>query len=341
MKTKEAAYYHKSSDAKIICDLCPHHCVLQEKQISPCGSRMPIDGKLYALSYGQAVAQAIDPIEKKPFYHFLPGELSYSIGTAGCNLHCKNCQNSKLSQSDNLEMRTQQITPEQIVRQAKANNCSSIAYTYSEPSIFYEYMLETAQLAHKAGLKNIMVSNGYICNDPLQQLLPYLDAVNIDMKGFADTIYKNLTGGNLTPVLSSILAIKKADIHIEITMLCIPGISDDENLLKEFMNWMETHNMLDVPLHLSRFFPSYKLNHIPACTETRLYELIDIAKERMFFVYPGNVVTNEKHDLRCYKCGELLISRDQGNTYPYINNDGSCHKCGELIIPTYQGTQIR
>ncbi|MDA3910609.1 MAG: AmmeMemoRadiSam system radical SAM enzyme [Bacteroidales bacterium] len=341
MKTKEAEFYHKSSDAKIICDLCPHHCVLKEKQMSPCGSRMQIDGKLYALSYGQAIAQAIDPIEKKPLYHFLPGESTYSIGTPGCNLHCRNCQNSNLSQSDNLEMRNEIISPEQIVRQAKTNHCSSISYTYSEPTIFYEYMLETAQLAHKEGIKNIMVSNGYICKDALQKLLPYLDAVNIDMKVFSDSIYKELTGGSLKPVLSSILEIKKANIHLEITMLCIPGMTDDENLLMEFVKWMETHNMLNVPLHMSRFFPSYKLNHIPPCPESKLYELIDIARERMFFVYPGNVVANEMRNLNCYKCGELLISRTQEKTYPYINEDGSCPKCGKIIIPTYQGTQIR
>ncbi|MEA1872815.1 MAG: AmmeMemoRadiSam system radical SAM enzyme [Bacteroidota bacterium] len=341
MKTREAEFYHKTTDGTIICDLCPHHCVLKENKISPCGSRIIIDGKLHALSYGNIVAQAIDPIEKKPLYHFLPGEMTYSIGTPGCNLHCKNCQNSNISQSDNLELQNKFITPEQIVRQAKANYCSSISYTYSEPTIFYEFMLETAQLAHKEGLKNIMVSNGYICIDALQQLLPYLDAVNIDMKGFSDSIYKKLTGGYLNPVLSSILAIKKADIHMEITILCIPGMTDDAALLQDFTEWMETHNMRDVPLHLSRFFPSYKLNHIPACSETKLYELIDIAKEEMFFVYPGNVSISETHNLYCYKCGELLISRTQGKTSPYINNDGSCPKCGKVIIPTYQGNQIR
>ncbi len=341
MKTKEALFYCKLPNGDIRCDLCPHRCVLKEKLMSPCGSRMQIDGTLYALSYGQAIAQAIDPIEKKPLYHFLPGELTYSIGTPGCNLHCKNCQNSELSQSDNLEMRSKRLTPEQIVQQAKQNNCSSVSYTYSEPTIFYEYMLETAKLAHEAGIKNIMVSNGYICKDALKQLLPYIDAVNIDMKVFSDSIYKELTGGSLKPVLSSILDITNANIHLEITMLSIPGITDDENLLSEFIQWMETHHLLKVPLHISRFFPSYKLNQVSACPESQLHTLIKKARERMFFVYPGNTLVNEMLNLNCYKCGELLILRAHGTPLPLINEDGSCPKCGEMVIPTYQGTQFR
>jgi len=341
MKTREANFYHKTTDGEIICDLCPHHCKLKANKISPCGSRMVIDGKLYALSYGNILAQQIDPIEKKPLYHFLPGEMTYSIGTPGCNLQCQNCQNSHLSQSDNLKMRHNIIPPEQIIQDAVSKQCKSISYTYSEPTIFYEYMLDTAKLAHKAGLKNIMVSNGYICEDALKELLPYIDAVNIDMKGFSDSIYKKLTGGSLYPVLSTILTIKKAMIHLEITILCIPGLTDDARLLKDFIKWMETYDMQDVPLHMSRFFPTFKLAHLSACQESKLYELINIAKDRMFFVYPGNVATNESHNLKCYKCGELLISRTFRETLPYINEDGTCPKCGKLIIPTYQGSQIR
>lgn len=258
---KEALLYEKLKEDSVRCDVCHHHCVIAKGHRGLCGVRENIDGTLYALNYGKTISAAIDPIEKKPLYHFLPHTKIYSFATVGCNLRCAWCQNWEISQASKpfMPIEGEDMTPEEHVEWATRYNCPSIAYTYSEPTIFLEYALDTMKLAKENGLKNVWVTNGYMTLDTLNLILPYLDAANVDLKCSNDAISLKYTGGLLSPVIENIRSMLDHNVHVEITTLVIPGVNDSEEQLQTIVNLIVTNFGCDVPWHISRFFPAWNM----------------------------------------------------------------------------------
>ena len=259
---KEALFYEKLDNKVVQCHICPRNCLIPKGLLGFCGVRENRDGTLYALSYGKLVAIHIDPIEKKPLFHFLPSTTAFSIATAGCNLRCKFCQNCEISQALPEDVEYTYLEPQDLIRQVKESRSTTIAYTYTEPTIFYEYMLETAKLAKAQGIRNIMHSAGYVNEAPLKGLAKYLDAANIDLKGFSDEYYSKMSEGTLEPVLRSLKVLKEEGVHLEITNLILTGFNDDENSIIKMCLWIKENLGPDVPLHFSRAFPMYKLTKL-------------------------------------------------------------------------------
>jgi len=323
---KEAKYY-KKINGTVKCELCPRFCVIKESEIGNCNVRKNVEGKLYSLVYGKPCSISVDRIEKKPFYHLLPGSLSYSIGTVGCNLHCKNCQNFEISQSKFEDVKNVDLSPEKVVETAKKNKCKSIAYTYSEPGIFIEYVLDTARIGRRKNLKNLIVSNGYINEEPLKEMCKVIDGFNIDLKSFNDKFYREVCDGSLKPVLRSLEILKEEGKWVEITNLVIEGKNDSEKEIEEMCKWIK-ENLGEVPLHFSRFYPCYKIEGKETSLES-LERCYEIGKKYLKYVYIGNVVSN-KNNTYCWKCKELLIGR---SVFDVVGNnvvDGKC-KCGVKI----------
>jgi pyruvate formate lyase activating enzyme len=291
---KEALLYQKLTDQKIRCQTCSHFCLIKPQERGLCGIRENQQGKLYALNYGKIIAQHIDPIEKKPLYHFLPGTYSYSIATVGCNLTCKNCQNWDISQGPkpNQPILGQETSPQEIVQAALKNNCPSISYTYTEPTIFLEFALETMKLAQKAGLKNVWVTNGFMSPQTLNLIIPYLDAANVDLKSFDDEFYQKYCGARLKPVLTNLKQMKKKNIWLEITTLIIPGLTDQEETLKKIAQFINKELGPETPWHISRFFPeiSWQLQDYPITPLESLEKAYQIGhKAGLKYVYRGNI----------------------------------------------------
>ncbi len=311
---KKALYFDKLENNKVQCKLCPHKCVVSEGNKGICGVRKNVKGELYSLVYGKAVAMNIDPIEKKPLFHFLPGEGVLSVGTYGCNLKCKHCQNFDISQvrdKDVEELPGYNLSPEEIVKEALKKDCKMIAYTYTEPTIFFEYMLDIAKLAKKNGLKNIIVSNGYINPEPLKELVKYIDAANIDLKAFAEEFYKDISCGSLKPVLETLKYLYSKKVWLEITTLLIPAENDYPQEIREECKWIKENLSSKVPIHFSRFFPLYKMIDKDATSEESLIEAKKIASEHLDYVYIGNILINDGENTHCPKCKKLLIERDR------------------------------
>jgi pyruvate formate lyase activating enzyme len=284
----EALFYNKLEDNKVECTLCPHNCKLNPAQTGVCLARENQNGTLIATAYGKLCSVSVDPIEKKPLNHFLPHTLTYSIAMAGCNLKCTNCQNDEISQHSCNEIAGKFYSPNVIVQLAYAY--PSISYTYTEPLIFFEFVLATAKLAHQAQKKNIIVSNGYINEKPLRMLAPYLDAANIDLKVFDDKLYKQITKGSLEPVLNTLKILKASGVWVEITNLIIPNHTDDMNIIRKMCEWLVVNGFSDNPLHFSRFFPRYKMMNIPVTPKETLLEAKEIAKNcGINYVYLGNI----------------------------------------------------
>jgi pyruvate formate lyase activating enzyme len=330
---KEAYLYKKLKDKKVQCRNCPHFCVLASGERGKCGVRENIDGKLYALNYRKAIAINIDPIEKKPFYHFLPGSQSLSIATVGCNFRCLNCQNWDISQSFKgaKEIPGEDISPERIVEMAIENNLPSISYTYVEPTIFLEYALDTMKLAKKAGLKNNFVSNGFMSEESAKLVLPYLDANNIDIKGFSDEFYQKVCGGRLKPVLDTAKLMKKSGVWVEITTLVIPTLSDSEEMFGKIAKWIYENLGPETPWHVSQFCGaiSWKLQNIPDTPVETLEKALKIGKEvGLKYVYIGNIPGHEAENTYCPKCGTLAINRVNYMIHRY-DKAGKCPKCGQ------------
>lgn len=282
---KEALYYEKLDSKRVRCHLCPYECNIPSGGRGACGVRSNKDGTLYTLVYGKTTSIALDPIEKKPLYRYHPGEYILSLGTRGCNLHCEFCQNWHISQEVDGPM--DDITSEEVVERAKALHSFGIAYTYNEPFIWYEFVLDTAKLARANGLENVLVTNGFVNLEPLKQMLPFIDAMNIDLKSFDENFYVKICKGRLKPVLDVIkMAAKKC--HIELTNLIIPTLNDSEVIIRKMVDWIYENLGPEVPLHLSRYFPCYKLSLPPTPVET-LKKAEKIAKEKLKYVYVGNV----------------------------------------------------
>ena len=286
----ECRYYRKLEGGGVECQLCPHHCHITDGKTGICRSRRNDGGVLMSEVYGKPCALAIDPIEKKPLYHFHPGTTCLSLACTGCNFRCLNCQNHDISQVAPNAVNHYELSPEEVVALCKKHKCPGIAYTYTEPLTYIEYIIDTARLAHTAGLWNILVTAGYICQEPLADLLPYLDAANIDLKSFSDDIYMKVSGGHLQPVLDTILAIHEAGVWVELTNLVIPGINDDLDMIRQMCRWIADNGMAEQPLHFSRFFPRFKMQDIPPTSIETLKAAKRIAeKEGIKHVYLGNV----------------------------------------------------
>jgi pyruvate formate lyase activating enzyme len=286
----KAQYFQPLSGKKVKCQLCPHNCIIADKNTGRCRVRKNIDGILYSENYAFPVAINIDPVEKKPLYHFLPGSKTFSFGCAGCNLCCHFCQNSSISQISVDEVRPYKMSPNQIVDQAIKNNCESISFTYSEPTVFYEMMIDTAILAKSSGLKTIFVSNGYINNEPLLNLTKFIDAANIDIKAYIDDFYNKYTGSSLLPVLETVKILKQQRVHLEITNLIIPGLNDSLEDIEKLILWIKENCGTETPLHFSRFFPHYKMADFKPTPISTIKRARDIAlKSGVQFAYMGNI----------------------------------------------------
>ena len=328
---KEAGYYKELGGGVVQCKLCPHFCVLNPGETGLCRVRKNISGKLYSLVYGQPVSIHLDPIEKKPLFHFLPGSTAYSVATAGCNLRCLYCQNWEISQAFPKDVKSVEKTPEQLVEEALALGAQSIAYTYTEPIVFYEYMLETAKLARQKGLKNVVISAGYINPEPLKELCQHVDAIKIDLKAFNNSFYKKIVGGELEPVLNTLKTIKEQGIWLEIVYLVIPGENDDPEEVREMSQWIKQNLGEHVPLHFSRFHPMYKLINLPPTPEQTVKQLRNIALEQgLKYVYTGNLGDWQTESTYCPGSDEMAIKR-KGYFVTQINfNQGVCAN-GEQI----------
>jgi pyruvate formate lyase activating enzyme len=329
---KIASYQKKLSDNVVQCTLCPHNCIIHEGKTGVCKVRFNQQGELFTTTYGNPCSLSIDPMEKKPLFHFLPGTTIFSMATAGCNFRCLNCQNSGISQSTPDEIQHFDFSPQEVVQQALIHNPKSIAFTYTEPTVFYEYMLETAKIAQRKGVKTAIVSNGFINKEPLLELIEYIDAANIDLKCFDDTIYRKLTGGSLQPVLETLITLNESKVWLEITNLLIPGYSDSKEKIEKLCRWLVENKFEETPLHFSRFFPTYKLNNLPPTTESTLIMAKEIAENAgLKYVYIGNIPTLQGENTYCPNCKKMLIER---NVYVVSNNhifNGKCKYCGETI----------
>lgn len=289
MEPYECRYY-KSSGGTVECLLCPHHCRIADGKTGICRSRRNLNGRLVSDVYGKPCALAIDPIEKKPLYHFHPGTECLSIACTGCNFRCLNCQNHDISQAAPTDADHYRLTPEEVVAFCLKHHCPGIAYTYTEPLTYIEYITDCARLAREAGLWNILVTAGYVCQEPLADLLPYLDAANIDLKSFSDDIYRKVSGGHLQPVLDTILAMRDAGVWIELTNLLIPGVNDELQMIRQMCRWLADNHLAEAPLHFSRFFPRYKMQDIPPTPLHTLKAAKQVAQEEgIIHVYLGNV----------------------------------------------------
>lgn len=328
---REALFYREleMKSGIIECLLCPHGCKIPKGARGMCHARANKDGiVLVAENYAQVSSMSIDPIEKKPLYHFYPGSKAFSIGTWGCNLSCRFCQNWQLSH-ERPECNT--IDRDSLVSMALAckendTDCLSIAYTYSEPLVWYEYLIDTAPAMQAAGLKTILVSNGYINQEPLNRLKGFIDAANIDVKGFNDEYYRRTCGGTLRPVLKTVETLHEAGCHVEVTMLLIPGLNDDKASMAAFTDWVAAINP-EMPVHFTRYFPCYKLD-IPATPIATLLMARDIAKGKLYNVYVGNADLPEANGTYCRKCGKIILARSPMHLSARHTRDGGCEYCG-------------
>ena len=328
---REASHYSETPRG-VKCLICPNECTLKDGELSQCRNRIARGGKLYTMAYGDPCSVNVDPIEKKPLLHFHPQSLAFSLATAGCNFACLNCQNWEISQVSPTETRNQEAPPATIVAAAARESCLSIAYTYSEPVTFFEYMRDTAALARKSGLKNVMVSNGYINPKPLLELCPVIDAANIDLKCFDPDIHLKLTGGKIEPVLETLKTMKRQGVWLEITNLVVPGWTDDFGLIGRMAEWLAAEGFADVPLHFSRFQPLYKLTRLAPTPVTTLARARDIAvKAGLKFVYIGNVPGIGGEDMYCPSCKTLLVKRMGFSLKENHLAGGKCPKCGTVI----------
>ena len=334
---KAALYWQSAGAGKLQCFLCPRQCLIPLNQRGFCRARKNIKGQLYTLTYGQPVARHVDPVEKKPLFHVYPGTKSFSIATAGCNLRCKFCQNWEISQLDPESAKVAFVSPQEIIQEAKASGSKTIAFTYTEPTIFYEYMLEIAKLAKQEGIACVMHSSGFISPAPLRQLAKYLTAANIDLKGFSEKYYSAFCEGSLESVLSSLKILKAAGVWIEITNLIIPTANDSTEEINKLSLWIKDNLGPDTPMHFSRFFPMYKLLDLSPTPLKTLINAGQIAQEAgLRYVYLGNLSQNVGEDTVCPVCAKLLIKRIG---YTVLENNlvkGKCKFCGAKISGVWE-----
>lgn len=336
---KETLFYNKLEKKTVRCEVCSHKCFIKEGEIGVCGIRQNIKGKLYLLPYGKAVAVQIDPVEKKPLFHFLPGAKVFSLGTLGCNFRCLNCQNYDISQMFDKKRKKddydkifwgENLEPADVVRLAKEYNCEAIAYTYNEPTVWLEYALDIMKLARKSDLKNIWVSNGYMSKQTREAILPYLDAINIDIKSFDADFYRRISGADLAPVLDNCRYFaKQKNVWLEVTTLIIPTLSDQEEMLKSLASFIKKYLGQFVPWHVSAFSGqiSWHLKHLPDTPSEKVKKAYEIGRQvGLHFVYTGNLWPEGEENTYCPKCGELVVER-LGYKIRRFDKKGKCPKC--------------
>jgi len=329
---KKALLWIPLSNHRVKCNLCPHSCSLKEGQLGLCMVRKNIKGELISLNYDKIAAIHSDPIEKKPLYHFLPASQSLSIATVGCNFKCKFCQNHSLSMvSDENQISGEKKSPRELIDLALESGSHSISYTYTEPTIFFELMLETAKLAKQEGLKNVMVTNGYMSREALSMIAPYLDAANIDLKAFTDAFYQKYCHAHLDPVLDTIKRMRELGIWIEVTTLLIPGLNDDQTEVGQLIRFL--HDLdVNIPWHVSRFFPHYQLMDTSPTNVSDITAFLESARSRgLKYLYGGNFMSTEWANTHCPECGALLIERNGYSTSIQNLSTGNCTGCGNSI----------
>jgi pyruvate formate lyase activating enzyme len=330
----KVALYFEKQDKGIICTLCPHHCLVHEGKTGICKVRRNVGDQLMAETYGKLSVISFDPIEKKPLYHFHPGKMILSLGSIGCNMKCQCCQNWQISQSAAFDQPGKGTTdPADLIVMAQSRKQNiGIAYTYNEPTVWFEFMLDTAKLVHDTRLKNVMVSNGYLAVEPLRELIPFMDAFNIDLKSFSDEFYRKHTGARLDPVLQTLKEIRRTGRHLEVTYLVIPTLNDGEDQFRDMVGWIKLELGNNTVLHLSRYYPAYKMNIEPTTRES-LEGLYSIAREKLHYVYVGNLLSRDLQDTFCTQCGKKVISR---NGYEVdillLTSGGACRACRNQIL---------
>jgi len=337
MERREAMYYIELSEKRVRCELCGHNCVIPDSCTGICKTRRNIDGKLYSLTYGKIISLMLDPIEKKPLYHFYPGSKTLSLAMQGCNFKCQFCQNSSISQINSTnDIAGEELLPEDIIKIAKAKNVDIISYTYTEPTVSYEYMLEMAMLAKSEGMKNVMVTNGFINEKPLKEILKFIDAFNVDLKSFRLPTYENVIGGRLDIILENLETISKSNAWLEVTTLVIPGVNDSKEELEDIANFVSNLGK-DIPWHVSKFYPHYKMKdhnvETPMETLTMAYGIG--IKAGLNNVYIGNIMDEKFSTTICASCKKPVIERVGFSVKPYEGNmdslKGKCASCGSKI----------
>lgn len=328
----DARYYQKLDQNKVQCQLCPRKCLLKNGQTGYCRVRQNYNGTLKTLVYGQVCALNADPVEKKPLYHFLPGTKTLSLATVGCSMRCLFCQNWNISQAEPGAVETSFIGPGDMVRTALEEKCLSISYTYSEPAVFYEYMYDIAGEARKRNVRNILITSGHINPEPLRALCPLLDAANLDLKGFSDSVYLKMAKTKLSPILDALKIIKKNGVWLEVGYLLIPSVNDNPREIKAMADWIVQNLGRDVPLHFLRFFPQHKLSHLPPTPLSTMESAYKIAKSAgINYVYLGNVPGHKANNTYCPKCGRMIIERKGYFTTRLNIKNGRCKYCNNAI----------
>ena len=328
----EARYYDKLDNKKIQCRLCPKECAIDNMERGFCGVRENIDGKYYTYVYARPCSINKDPIEKKPLFHFLPGTEALSLATVGCNMDCKFCQNWQISQMRPEQSESRHVTPQEMAKLAVDNGCPAIAYTYTEPVVFYEYVFDCALAGHERNVRSVMISNGYIRQEPMKALVKNLDAVKIDLKAFTEKFYKDVCVGELKPVLETLVLLRTLNIWTEIVYLMVPTLNDSARELKEMCAWIVRELGPDVPLHFSRFHPMYKLTNLPPTPLLTLENARKIALDAgIHFVYIGNVPMHEAESTYCPGCGKRIIHRIGYTIAEHRVSEGACSFCKKPI----------
>ncbi|MBN1672810.1 MAG: AmmeMemoRadiSam system radical SAM enzyme [Kiritimatiellae bacterium] len=314
------------------CELCPKRCVLAPGQRGDCRIRVNLDGRLHALTYGYPTAVHVDPVEKKPLNHFLPGSRTFSLATVGCNLHCKNCQNWEISQKNPEDDTASPLPPESIPDVARRYQCLSVAYTYTEPLAYYEYTLDSCIRVRDAGLKNVLVTAGYVNDGPLRELCPHVDAANIDLKAFSDAFYREICGATLAPVLNTLVVAKSMGVMVEVTNLLIPTLNDSDTMIQELCVWLKANMGAETPLHFSRFWPHYRLRNLPPTPAETLSKARAIAQAAgLHYVYIGNVMVEDSATTYCPGCRKRLIQRRGYQVLEQRLAGNRCPDCGTEI----------
>ena len=337
--TVSTKYWHKLEDGRVQCDLCPRFCKLHAGQRGLCFVRENLDDEIVLTTYGRSSGYCIDPIEKKPLNHFLPGTPVLSFGTAGCNLACKFCQNWDISKSRETHTLTDEASPELIARAAQQLNCRSVAYTYNDPVIFHEYAIDVARACRDTGIKSVAVTAGYVCPEPRKEFYRYMDAANVDLKAFSEDFYHKITGSHLAPVLETLQYIRhETDVWLELTTLLIPGKNDSEKEIDEMTRWVVDKLGADVPMHFSAFHPDWKMMDVPPTPKASLIRAREIAMNNgVRYAFTGNVHNEAGDSTFCHQCGEKLIGRDWYELTDWkLTADGKCGSCGTACAGIFE-----
>ncbi len=329
---REARFWEKKENNKVQCNLCPHRCIIPDGKRGICKVRENDGGKLFTLIYGSASSIAMEPIEKKPLYHFYPNSCVFSMGTVGCNMFCKHCQNYSISSIGPDDIYLRELNVDEPAKLAKQYGCRGIAWTYNEPTIWHEFSIDASKIAKKEKLYVVYVSNGYINEDPFREVSKYIDAINIDVKAFNDDFYKKITGAKLQPVLDTCILAKELNLHLELTYLIIPGKNDSMDEIGRFCDWVLNNVGADIPVHFSRFYPHYKMADVPPTPLDTLLRAYSLANDKgLRYVYLGNVPHGDYENTYCPKCGNLLIERHGFSSEIKGIINGKCSRCGMKI----------